>query len=318
MRKPAGWKVDLVKKVTKDIDKSDTVAIVNIHGLRNNQFQSIRHDVRDKLSIKVMRLTLLKRAIDASKKPGLNALDADISGQLALITSKVDPAEVNNLLSQKRQMMSPRGGEVASEDIVIPAGETSFPPGPMISEFQKAGLQTAIEKGKIAIKKDSVVVKKGEVISKDRASLLQKLDIRPIEVGLDLVAAFSDGIIFRSDTLSITPAFLTESIAKSFAAAKSLALLTDFVVPEIIPDLIVKARAGAEALALKLGIVDESNIELFILKAIREASALNQALEGDSVQEKKEESKKEKASEPEKKEGSSDEDVSAGLSSLFG
>ena len=41
MRKPAQWKVELVKQVAKRIDNHNTVAIVDIHGLRNNQFQSI-------------------------------------------------------------------------------------------------------------------------------------------------------------------------------------------------------------------------------------------------------------------------------------
>ena len=313
MRKPAQWKVDLVKQIAKKIDNNSTVAVVDIHGLRNNQFQSIRRDVRQNAEIRVMRVTLLKKAIETSKKENIGLLMPSVQGQIALLTTDDDPVNVNDLLSKKRQMMSPRGGEVASSDIVIPEGETSFPPGPMISEFQKAGLQTAIEKGKIVIKKDSVVVKKGEVISKERAALLQKLDIRPIEVGLNLVAAFSSGIVYSKEVLAITPDAVSIDIVKSFMSAKALALDTGFIVPEIVPDLIVRARLTAESLAVSAGIVDDANIQLFILKAIQEASALQNAADG---KEGKEEKKEEKSGKDEKP--GSDEDVSAGLSALFG
>ena len=42
-----------------------------------------------------------------------------------------------------------RGGEIAPEDILVKKGETPFKPGPIVSEFQRAGLPAAIEKGKI-------------------------------------------------------------------------------------------------------------------------------------------------------------------------
>ena len=100
----------------------------------------------------------------------------------------------------------------------------------------------------------------------------------------------------------------------SFARAKTLALEAGFLMPEIIPDMIVKARLIAESLALKAGIVDESSIQLFILKAIQEASAVQEAMD-EGKQSSGKESKKE---EKEAKSESTDEDVSAGLSSLFG
>lgn len=314
MRHPATWKVDLVDQVAQEIENAGTVAIVDIHGLRNNQFQGIRRDVRGDLKIRVMRLTLLRKALEKSTKPNIIDISKHVNGQVALVTTNSEPVTVNKVLREKRQMMSPRGGETASSDIVIPAGETSFPPGPMISEFQKAGLQTAIEKGKIVIKKESVVVQKGQIISKEQASLLQKLDIKPIEVGLNLVVAYQSGTIFSSDVLSITPESVSLDIVASYIRAKSLALETGFIVPEIVPDLIIKARLIAESLAMKAGIVDESSIQLFILKAIRDASAVKEAVGEDKGSTKKEDKTEEKKAKSE----STDEDVSAGLSSLFG
>ena len=66
-----------------------------------------------------------------------------------------------------------------------------------------------------------------------------------------------------------------------------------------------------------IGILIYISLELFILKAIREANALSSATLGEEVQGSKEtaESKKEEKSE---EKGASDEDVSSGLGALFG
>ncbi|NIP34765.1 MAG: 50S ribosomal protein L10, partial [Thermoplasmata archaeon] len=82
-----------------------------------------------------------------------------------------------------------KGGELAPNDIVIKAGDTNFKPGPVVREFQKVGIPAAIERGKVVVKKDAVLVKEGEPIPKDLATVLPRLDILPLELGLDLKAA---------------------------------------------------------------------------------------------------------------------------------
>ncbi|WP_075057382.1 hypothetical protein [Thermogymnomonas acidicola] len=130
---------------------------------------------------------------------------------------------------------------------MVEAKETSFPPGPMISEFQKVGLQTAIEKGKIVIKKEAVLVKKGEVITPEKAKVLERLEIFPLIVGLDVLGAYEDGIIFTKESLSITPEQVAADVATAFARAKALALRATFMVPEVVPELLAKAKLEADA-----------------------------------------------------------------------
>ncbi|MCL5438006.1 MAG: hypothetical protein M1148_02265 [Candidatus Thermoplasmatota archaeon] len=169
---------------------------------------------------------------------------------------------------------------------------------------------------KSQIKKETVFVKQGEVIPKDKAKILEKLEIHPLRVGLDLLGAYSDGIFYPKDVISETLSDISRKFARAFGQAKSVALDAGFIIPEIVPDLLVKARLGAEHLALETGFVDESSIQLFILKAIKDAAALNASIGGEEVEETKgaEETKKE----PKEEEGSSDDDVSAGLGALFG
>lgn len=314
MRHPASWKVDLVNSVAQEMEGNEVSAIASIKGIRNNQLQKIRHDLSDHLKMRVIRKRLLIKAIDQSKDKDLHDFKKFAQGQIAIITTDLEPAKLFQVLEKTKQKAAARGGETAPEDIVIEAKETQFPPGPMISEFQKAGLATAIEKGKIVIKKESLFVKKGEVISKDKAKLLEKLDIRPITVGLEIQGAYSHGLIYSKDVLSITEEAIIADMIRGFSVAKAVALDAGYLVPEIIPDLIVKAAMNAEQLALDAGFVSEGNIELFILKAIREANAINQSLEGkEEVKSTKEESKKDEETQED-----ASENVSAGLESLFG
>ena len=53
------------------------------------------------------------------------------------------------------------------------------------------------------IKSTKVVVKKGEAISADLAAALDKLQIHPIEVGLDVKAVFEKGFLYKTDVLAI-------------------------------------------------------------------------------------------------------------------
>ena len=300
------WKVDAVDQTAESISRSPVTAIVNIKGLRNKQFQGIRKALRGKATIKVMRGTLLEKAIGKLNLPEIQKLNEFVKGQIALVTTDMAPSALYSSFEKSRQKAAARGGEIAEEDIVVPAKETNFPPGPMISEFQKVGLQAAIEKGKIVIKKEAVMVKKGEKISKEKAKVLEKLEIFPLNIGLDIITAYEDGVIFSKEAMSITPESLSMEIASAFFRAKALANGALFLVREVVPELIVRARREAESLAMAGNYVDEANIQIFLMKAASQAAAIQELDE--------EKPEKEEQKEEEKK----DEDAGAGFGALFG
>lgn len=311
MSKIPSWKQELVAETSDKISKSKVSAIVSIKGIRNKQLQDIRFKLKGMASLKVMRGTLLVKAIERAGLKNGDKLIPSIRGQVALITTDENPNKLYKLVESTRQKAPARGGEISEEDIIVPAKETNFPPGPMIGEFQKVGLQAAIEKGKIVIKKESVFVKKGEKISRDKAKTLERLEIFPIEVGLDLISAYESGIIFDKDVLSLTPEKIISQIAGAFSQAKGVAKEAVFFVKEILPDYIVKATLEAENLAIAANYVDESNLKIFLVKAIREAMTLNNAILGEP---KKQEEQKEEVKEEKKEE----EDGTSGLNALFG
>ncbi len=307
MTEPAKWKVELVNQVTSEMDQSPVSAIVSIKGIRNKQLQQIRRSLKGKAKLRVMRGTLVEKSLENVKKDHIGDLKEFISGQIALITTEMTPQKLYASLEGSKQKAAARGGETATEDIIIEAKETQFPPGPMISEFQKVGLQTAIEKGKIVIKKESVFVKKGEKISKEKAKILEKLEIHPITVGLDVVSAYYDGLIFKADVLSITPEFVMGEIAMAFSRAKVLAGSVMFITKEIVPELIIKGRLQAESLGMEAKFLDEKEMENLIINS-RAAVQKTEAKENAHKEEVKEEKNEEKEA----------EDATEGFGALFG
>jgi large subunit ribosomal protein L10 len=307
LTEPAKWKVELVNQVTSEMDQSPVSAIVSIKGIRNKQLQQIRRSLKGKAKLRVMRGTLVEKSLENVKKDHIGDLKEFISGQIALITTEMTPQKLYASLEGSKQKAAARGGETATEDIIIEAKETQFPPGPMISEFQKVGLQTAIEKGKIVIKKESVFVKKGEKISKEKAKILEKLEIHPITVGLDVVSAYYDGLIFKADVLSITPEFVMGEIAMAFSRAKVLAGSVMFITKEIVPELIIKGRLQAESLGMEARFLDEKEMGNLIINS-RAAVQKTETKENAHKEELKEEKNEEKEA----------EDATEGFGALFG
>jgi len=316
MSKPAQWKLELVTDLAKRISDNKLIAVASIKGIRNSQLQQIRKDLRQKARIQVVRVRLLEKALDQAKLANSDGFKESATGQVALITTAESPLRLYEMLNHTKQKAPARGGEIADQDIIIEAKETSFPPGPMVSEFQKAGLPTAIEKGKIVIKKDTVFVKKGDVISKEKAKLMEKLEIFPLTVGLDLLGAYGEGTFYSKESISITVNDIMGYVATAYSQAKQTALQSMFLVPEIIPELLIRGRIAAEALSIETGFIDEKNMDIFILKAIREANALLTEVEGGTAEEIKEEKKE--INKPEESSKNTEEDVSQGLGALFG
>ena len=108
----------------------------------------------------VMLVAKNKISAIALKRAGLQNADEFVSkltGQNALIFTNMSPFKLYLVLEKSKVNLPARAGDVASDDIVVPAGNTGIPPGPVLSEFKEANVQTRIESGSIYVSRDSVV-----------------------------------------------------------------------------------------------------------------------------------------------------------------
>ncbi len=267
-------KKEVVTRLKKLINDYNVVAAVDVENLPAKQLLNMRTQLRGKAYLLMSKKRLISIALDEAGKEGLSELKKHLRGMPALLFSNDNPFTLFKLLKKNKSPAPIKAGQTAPKDIVVKAGGTGFAPGPVIGELGAFGIKAGVEGGKVAVKEDKVVAKEGEQVSAKLAALLQRLDIQPMEIGLNLVAAFENGDVLTKDVLDIDEdAFM----AKLKGAASDAYLLTigiGFPVKENINALLSKAHMEAVALADSQSIITKENLGRILGKAEAQAAAL--------------------------------------------
>lgn len=282
-RRPSGYATKASQQNKKAIlvlaglfDKYKVVAVVNLESLPSAQLQRLRSNFGDDLQIVMSKKSLFKLAIEAvkSKHKGIENLSSSLIGMPALLFTNQSPFKLANVLQRNKSNAPAKPGQTAPFDIVIPAGPTSFAPGPIISELASVGIKAGVESGKIVVKVPSTIVREGEKIKPKIAEVMAKFNIQPMEIGLNLVSAFEAGIIYDKKVLSVDPAAYVRDLALAAAEAKSLAVELGFPAAETIVLLIAKSSRQAKHLAKEFSIMVPELAEEIVGKAGMEAAAI--------------------------------------------
>jgi large subunit ribosomal protein L10 len=265
----ASWKHGEVSEITSLLTHHKIVGIIDIGGIPAPQLQQMRGGIRAKAQIRASKNTLILKALDdaESQIKGISALKNEVHGQAAIIATDMNPFALFQEIKATRKNAPAKGGETASHDIEVLAGDTPFKPGPIVGELQKAGIPAAISEGKVVIKSDKVLVEAGQKISRDLAQMLSRLDIFPIELGLKLNAVYENGDIYRPDVLDIDmDRFMGQLRTASFTAL-GLAMETGWANAQTIRPLLAKAYRSAHTLAVEKNIYTKDSMKSLLAKA---------------------------------------------------
>jgi large subunit ribosomal protein L10 len=267
-------KAEAVEKVSELAKQYPVLAVTSLSKVRASQLMAVRKALRGHAEVYVVKNTL---AILGLQKAGIKNADqllSHLTGQNALIFSTYDPFKLFLTLDKNKVFLPARAGDVAPEDIIVPAGNTSLPAGPVLSEFREAGIQTKIEGGSIWVNKDSVAVKKGTTITPKLASLLSKLNIKPIKAGVTIALAYENGLIYAGEVVAIDLVKYRQSLLDAYASSRGLALVIGYVTKETAPDILAKAYREAMSLAIEAGFLTKETAPMIFGKAEAEAAAL--------------------------------------------
>ncbi len=248
-------KKESVKQIQELVKKHKVIGIVDMENLPAKQFQRMTQKLKGIARIFMTKKRLIKIAFKGLP-PQQQVLLESMRGMPALILSNEDPFKLYKEIRKSRSAAAAKPGQTAPNDLIIPAGPTPFPPGPIIGELGQLGIKTGVEAGKVAIKEDKILVKEGEQISAKAASLLAKLGIEPMEIGMNVLAMVENGMIYKKDVLGIDE-------VQVLADLKSVAW-------------------EALAVALELGYITKETIVPLIMKSVREFNALEQKITGAS------------------------------------
>jgi large subunit ribosomal protein L10 len=234
-------RVVLMKKA---ISAYKVIAIASLQNLPARSFNSVKKKLRGKAEIFVARTTLLDLALKEGK-PEAYELMGKASGSCAIVATNQNPFELFRSIKSSRSKAKAKPGQIAPTDLVAPAGETSLAPGPVLTELKQAGIQAKIVGTKVVIDKDAVLAKKGEPVSDSASKMLAKLGIEPMEVGLNVLAAWENGTVYPASALDIDDAKFLEELQAAYRHAVNLGVYAEIPNATTTPLIILKAARNA-------------------------------------------------------------------------
>ena len=250
-KKVPEWKKKKVDEIKKLTTSYKTIAIVNLENLPTKQLQIVKRKLKDKIKFEPAKKILIEKAFESSSNPKAKLLIPKLQGVPALMFTNLDAFELFNLLKKNRQATGAKAGQIAPDDIWVSAGPTPFAPGPAIAELAQLKIKAKVTAGKIEIREDSLVVKKGDKVSSLAASMLGRLGIEPMQIGMTITSVLEGSDLYNASVLDIdTEKFISD---------------------------LRNAALDVLKLTVELGMVTKDNAEYLLSKAYRESRALGLA-----------------------------------------
>jgi len=269
-------KISEVEEIVQLIKQYKVIGIANLQKVRAAQLQELKKKLADKVYMRVIKNTLMKIAVENCKeKTELKKLAGYLAGSNAYLFTDLNPFKLALLLERGKVRTTAKAGDIAAFDVVVPAGNTGQPPGPIISQLNAVGMPTRIESGSVWINKDTLVVRKGEVISERLASVLSKLGIKPVEAGLVVKAAYDDGLIITQEQLLIDVDKTKQGIENAYADAFTLSLNIAYPTKDNAKLLVQIAQKEAYTLAFNAAVPTKETVEDLVRKAHMEMLSLS-------------------------------------------
>ena len=272
-------KTKLVEEVKADIMKYPVVGIIDMFKMPGRQLHEIRNRLRGKAVIRMVKKRLIKIALESSGADNIKALGECIQGEPALILTDMNPFRLARIISESKSQAAAKEGDISPRDIVVKAGPTSLAPGPVIGEFQRLKIPAMVEADRIAVRHDTVVARSGDRISRELAGMLSKLGIEPIEIGLNLLAAWEGGMVYAKDILFVPPEEYACRLRQAFCCALGLSMDINYFTADNISLLLAKAHREARGLSVQAGIATPDTIGMALANANAQAQALLKAAE---------------------------------------
>ncbi|MFX1473995.1 MAG: 50S ribosomal protein L10 [Promethearchaeota archaeon] len=272
-------KLEEISRLSSLLEQYEYICLIRTENIGSKQLQRIKKALRGDALILMAKNSIMIRAIQKiTTKKGLSELIPYIQGSCAFAFSNANPFELNAMLQQNKTKAPAKAGSTSPIDITVTAGNTGFPPGPLISELGQVGLKTRVQGGSIWITEDHLMVKAGETVSRAQALVLSRLGIEPYEIYLKITAAYDSGTILSAIVFELSTSDLIAQFQEAAQAGRALALAINYISPETLPQMLQKAYTEARSLVLATGFLTDDLMPHVLARAEQQASALARML----------------------------------------
>jgi large subunit ribosomal protein L10 len=250
-----------VDEITDMLKQHKVIGIASLQKVRASQMQGLKKNMTDRVRMRVIKNTLMRRALENCKEiPNLVRVEDHLTGANVFMFTDLNPFSLALALEKGKIKSTAKAGDIAASDVVIPTGNTGQPPGPIISQLNAVGLPTRIESGSVWISKDTLVAKKGDVIEEKLASVLSKLGIKAVELGIAMKVAFSEGFVITQEQLKVDLESTKLDVEKAFSDAFSLSLAVAYPTSETAVPLLQIAHREAYSLAVAAAVPNKETV----------------------------------------------------------
>ena len=267
-------KSQMYKQIQELPKKYNVMALVRMEKVRASQLLPLRKKLLGDVEIVSVKDKVAKLALETTGIKGIEKFVSKLNGQCLFMFTNMSPFKLNVLLGKNKVMLSARGGDLASMDVVIPPKNTGIAPGQMLTDFKENGIPTKIDQGTIWIMRETIPVKKGEVISEKLAALLGKLDIKPIEAGIVLNSALEEGLVYAQEEMIIDLEKFRNDMSQAHQEAISLSIEAAYITKDNIKQILAKASQSAKSVSVEAGYVTDDTKETILQKANGQAKSV--------------------------------------------
>ena len=247
------WKSQKKDEIVELVKSYPVIAVATLDGLPANIASVLRKKLKGKAEVRVAKTRVIKKAF-ADSGVDTSKIDHIINESVLLIFSKINPFELFSFVKKNKGDAAAKEGDVADKDILIQAGDTGLRRGPALSTLKAAGLEVKVAGPTISVSKDKVVAKKGEAIKKEVADVLGKLNIKPMKIGMKIL-----GVLDKTEDMYYSASALDMDEEELF-------------------EKFILAHQQMVNLSVNAEIFNEVSTELIVVKAQREASGLEKAI----------------------------------------
>ena len=289
----AEWKKEEVNELKGIIGQYDVVGIVDLMNIPAKQLQEMRNNLKNDAVIRMAKKNLIDLALEDCNADKTNVVDLSehMDGQVAIIATEMNPFKLYKILEKSKTSAPAKAGAIAPDDIVVPEGDTGLTNLAFMGELGQVGIPARPQDGKIFIQKETVVVNAGEEVSKQMAATLARLDINPMEVGMDLKAVYEEGSIYTSDVLAIDEEQTLADVQNAFKNAFNLSVNAAIPTSETTSTIITLAYTRAVNVGVEAAIMTSETSEPIIglaqakmLALASEVSGVEGALSSDLIE----------------------------------
>jgi len=246
-------KTKYFKKMTNYLETYARILVVVCDNIGSSHMQRIRSSLRGKAALLMGKNSLMRKAIkmSAPEHPEWTAILPYITGNVGLVFSnEPDLQKIRDLCLESKVPAAAKAGTRAPADVIVPKGITPLEPT-KTSFLQALNIASKINKGTIEILQDVPLIKKGEKVGSSEATLLQMLDIKPFQYGLQMVAVYDNGTVFDAEVLDITNDVILSKFVIGVGNVASLSLGLSFPTAAAFPHVVLNGFKNLLAIALE-------------------------------------------------------------------